>query len=103
MYIMVSVTYPAHKSEEVSRVAREIEDSPIPPFMERLNAFVRRDLEYGIRSWSFYKIEKGKEEEGLIVISQRLGKNDNIEGYRWGMQIVYSVPEIMAAQAAQTG
>ena len=38
----------------------------------------------------------------FIAINQRLSNSDSIEGFQWDMQVVYSVPEMMAAQAAQS-
>ena len=103
MYVMVTFTYPAHRLAEVNKIARELEDNPPPSFVKRVNVFIRSDLKYGRKGWAIYNIEKGKEEEGLLAIEQRVGKSDNIEGYKWDMQIVGSIPERMAAHAGQTG
>ena len=99
MYVMVTQTCPSDKINISGERARELEKTPLPSYVERLYVFIRRDIKYGYISWVTYKIEKGKEEEGLQAISQRIGGSDNIEGFRCDMQVVYSVPEMLAAQS----
>jgi len=93
MYVMVTATYPGHKMVESAEAFQKAEQTPFPPFLKRLHLFVRADMEYGLKAWTIYEIDAGKEFEGFQAIANRHIRYLSIEGYKYSLDVVAETGE----------
>jgi translation elongation factor EF-1beta len=99
MYVMVTQTYPWTSVAKIQELYQTVVKEQHPDY-ETIDAYLKTDLEYGIRAYVFYKIKKGREEEGLSAIAAVQNKFTGIEGYRYTVDIVASVKEATAGQTS---
>ena len=95
MFIMATTTYPPDKAVEVVNILRKSVGNPLPPFVKRLHMFGATSVEYGIKGYAIYEVDRGKEYEGLKEINRRMAQLFSIEGFRGQVESVQTMEEFM--------
>jgi len=93
---MITSAYPLHVIDKVTEVFQKVSENPSPvlkPVGTWVGTWGKGDLECGIKGYTIVEIEEGKEGEGVRAISQSMRQFDNIEGYRYSVDLVLSAEE----------
>ena len=98
--IMVTAWFPPNKAAEVQKVYAEA-FRKIPMTSEKTLVHAGLSDKEGMRSYHIYEIEKGKLEEAYNRISRRLLEFGSIEGYRYKVENLLTVEEVMAMMASR--
>ncbi len=97
MYLVVSEVYPNNAAKEVASLYVKAitkyphNDSLAVPIVP---AALRTILQ-GIESLSVYEIKKGKAEDAVNYISTRLMMFNDIQGYRWTINLYLNLEEAL--------
>jgi hypothetical protein len=95
MLFMMTDTYPNTKSKEVVEAFRKSMAEPLPPYLKRVHVLTAFGVgEPGIRGYSIFEADKGKEYEGLAELQRRMASYFfNIEGFKYQIQPVFPAEE----------
>jgi hypothetical protein len=95
MLFMLTDTYPNAKSKEVVEAFRKSMAEPMPPFLKRVHVLTAFGVgEPGIRNYTIYEVDKGKEHDGLAELQRRMASYFfDIEGYKYQIEPVFNADE----------
>jgi hypothetical protein len=94
MFFMVTATYPPNKLGEVIQVFRKGLEEPLPSFLKRLHVLTPGGAgELGIKSYSIFEADKGKEYDALVELTRTMSRFNNIEGYRYQIESLLTAEE----------
>ena len=95
MFFMITTTYPPAKMGEAVQVFRKSLAEPLPSFLKRLHVLTPGGVgEPGIKTYSIFEADKGREYDALIELNRRMGWYNNIEG------IGYQIETLLTAEEA---
>ena len=87
MIYMVTTTYPLKYASEIGKVYMEKMDKPKAALINRVGLWLNAG-EDGVKSWSVYEVEKGRENEGYKEIISRHSPYFSIEGFKLKIEAV---------------
>ncbi|MFC1919880.1 hypothetical protein ACFLWX_03730 [Chloroflexota bacterium] len=91
---MVTATYPPNKVGEAVQVFGKSLAEPLPSFLKRLHVLTPGGVgEPGIRTYSIFEADKGKEYEAFAELSRRMAWYHDIEGYRYHIEPLLTAEE----------
>ena len=93
MFVMTIINYPPDKTVEIAKTFMKAEETPLPPFLKRLQVLIGSAGESGLSTYGIYEVEAGKEYEGLQEISKRMVAFFGIEGFRYRVETVMTPEE----------
>jgi hypothetical protein len=95
MFYMMTDTYPNAKSKEVVEAFRKSLADPLPPFLKRVHVLTACGVgELGIRGYTIFEVDKGKEYDGLAELQRRMASYFfNIEGFKYQIEPVFTAEE----------
>ena len=95
MFFMLTSTYPTTKANEVVQAFRKSLADPLPSFLKRLHVLTACGVgELGIRGYSIFEADKGKEYDALAELHRRIALYFyNIEGYKYQIEPVFTAEE----------
>lgn len=95
MFFMMTDTYPNNKSKEVVEAFRKSLADPLPSFLKRVHVLTACGVgEPGIRGYTIFEADKGKEYEGLAELQRRMASHFfNIEGFKYQIEPVFTAEE----------
>jgi len=95
MFFMITSTYPPTKASEVVQVFGKSLAEPLPSFLKRLHVLSAGGVgERGIKTYSIFQADKGKEYDALAELTKRMAWFHHIEGLR------YQIETLLAAEEA---
>jgi len=96
MILMLEITYPAPKAEELGQAfIDDLQANPMPDYVKFVEEYVSWGAD-GIKTNTFYELEKGKEEEGLrYVTAHELAMTKAVDGFR----VLHLTPVYRMAEA----
>ena len=94
MNIMVSLTYPLKSAVEIGKKALEALKNPLPDYINRGQIYALYGGK-GIKTYTMYEIEKGREDEGIKEITQRYTAYFDVEGFEITSEVVLTIEEAM--------
>ena len=86
MLFLDTHTWPMEKSAEVGQVFVKALPT-LPPYIKLTGPFVAMGGE-GVKAWLIWDVEKGHEEEGLIIIMKFMMDYANIGGQKFTLEPV---------------
>ena len=92
MFVMLTATYPYHKTEEVVNAFLKQQETPPPDFMKILYVLTTSSPS-SQKVYALIEIEAGKEYEGLKEITKRQTYFINVEGYNYLAEAVIPAEE----------
>ena len=96
MFFMITSTYPPNKLHEVVRVFGKSLAEPLPPFLKRLYVLGAGGVgEVGIKTYSIFEADKGKEYDALAELNRRMAWYHNIEGVRYQIEALFTAEEAL--------
>jgi hypothetical protein len=98
MVVMLEVTYPGAKAQEVGKAFVDvIQANPFPDYVKLVEDYSHWGAD-GIKSHLFYDLEKGKEEEGMrYITASTLELTRAVDGFRvLESSVVYTLAEAYA-------
>jgi len=95
MFFMMTDTYPNNKSKEVVEAFRKSLADPLPSFLKRVHVLTAFGVgEPGIRNYTIYEVDKGKEHDALAEPQRRMASYFfNIEGFKYQIEPVFTAEE----------
>jgi len=94
MFFMITSTFPPTKVREVAQVFGRSVAEPLPPFLKRLHVLGAGGVgEQGIRTYSIFEADKGKEYDALAELNKRMAWFHDIEGYRYQIEHLLTAEE----------
>ena len=95
MFFMITATYPPTRVNEVVQIfTRGLKEEPLPSFLKRLHVFSAGGVgEPGIRTYSIFEADKGKEYEALAELTRRMAWFHKVEGYRYHIEPLLTAEE----------
>ena len=94
MFFMWTSTYPTVKAGEVVQAFRKSLAEPLPSFLKRLHVLTACGAgELGIRGYSIFEADKGKEHDALAELHRRSAYFYNIEGFKYQIEPVFTADE----------
>ena len=94
MFFMITATYPPAKVGEVVQVFGKSLAEPLPSFLKRLHVLTPAGVgEPGIRTYTIFEADKGKEYDVLAELTRRMAWFYNIEGYRYQIEPLFTAEE----------
>jgi hypothetical protein len=94
MFFMITSTYPPTKASEVVQVFGKSLAEPLPSFLKRLHVLTTGGAgEPGIKTYSIFESDKGKEYETLAELTRRMGWFYTIEGWRYQIETLFAAEE----------
>ena len=84
MLLMETHTWPMEKSADVGQVFVKVFPT-LPPYIKSTGPFVTMGGD-GVKGWAIWDVEKGYEEEGLMVIMKHLMECAKIGGQRFTLE-----------------
>ena len=95
MFFMITTTYPPAKMGEAVQAFRKSLAEPLPSFLKRLYVLTPGGVgEPGIKTYSIFEADKGKEYDTLVELNRRMAYYQNIEG------IGYQIETLLTAEEA---
>jgi len=96
MFFMITSTYPPSKAGEVVQVFGKSLAEPLPPFLKRLHVLGAGGVgEPGLRTYSIFEADKGKEYDALAELTRRMAWYHNIEGVRYQIEALLTAEEAL--------
>jgi len=94
MFFMITTTYPPNKVGDAVQVFRKSLAEPLPSFLKRLHVLTPGGIgEPGIRTYSIFEADKGKEYDALAELNRRMAWYHNIEGIRYQIETLLTAEE----------
>ena len=95
MFFIITTTYPPAKMGEAVQAFRKSLAEPLPSFLKRLYVLTPGGVgEPGIKTYSIFEADKGKEYDALVELNRRMAYYQNIEG------IGYQIETLLTAEEA---
>ena len=94
VYVMVTVKYPPHKTQEVLDVYLSGKAAKYPDFVKRIHQLIVSD--YNFKSYNLYEIPEDKLYQGIKAIGKRYSTYVAVEGYKYKIE-----PLIEGSEAIQ--
>ena len=102
MFFMITSTYPPTKAAEVVQIFGKSVAEPLPPFLKRLHVLGTGGVgEQGLRTYSIFEADKGKEYDAFAELTRRMAWFHNIEGYRYQIETLLPAEEGIALWGLQ--
>ena len=94
MFFMITSTYPPTKVSEVVKVFGKSLAEPLPSFLKRLHVLTAGGVgEPGIKTYSIFEADKGKEYEARAELTRRMAWFYHIEGWRYQIETLLTAEE----------
>lgn len=94
MFFMITSTYPPTKASEVVQVFAKSLAEPLPSFLKRRHVLTAGGAgELGIKTYSIFESDKGKEYDTLAELTRRMGWFYHIEGWRYEIETLLTAEE----------
>ncbi len=94
MFFMITSTYPPAKASEVVQVFGKSLAEPLPSFLKRLHVLTCGGVgEAGIRTYSIFEADKGKEYDAFAELTKRMGWFFHVEGWRYQIETLLTAEE----------
>jgi hypothetical protein len=92
---MITQTYPLKSVKEVGRIfVEEVTISPTPEYINLIGIYVAYGGK-GVKAFTLYEVEKGKEDEGYKEIMQRFTPFFPVQGFEIDMDWVLPVQDAL--------
>ena len=96
MFFMITTTYPPTKVGEVVQVFRKSLAEPLPSFLKRLHVLTPGGVgELGLKTYSIFEADMGKEHDALIELNRRIAWYNNIEGIGYQIETLLTAEEVI--------
>jgi hypothetical protein len=102
MFFMITSIYPPTKASEVVKVFGKSLAEPLPSFLKRLHVLSAGGVgEPGIRTYSIFEADKGKEYDALAELTKRMAWFYHIEGWRYQIETLFTAEEAIPILGVQ--
>jgi hypothetical protein len=94
MFFMITSTYPPTKANEVVQVFAKSLAEPLPSFLKRRYVLTAGgNGELGIKTYSLFESDEGKEYDAFAELTRRMGWFYHIEGWRYEIETLLTAEE----------
>jgi hypothetical protein len=93
MFLVSTVTYPPEKATEiVTRYINRV-DTPVPPFLKRVNSLLAAGGEEGCKILTIYEVDDGNVADGVRELVRHYLQYRDVEGFRYRVEPMLTVEE----------